>query len=256
MYVVGDHRWVGSELFDSSGETVGQVKQVRFSPFDQRPEWLVVGGGGLLGPRGWWVPVAGVRQVGDQLITNFSAEAVKSAPHPRSVSDSGPERADAVALCEYYGTVPPEPAEPLDRTTSTPVRSRQGDDSDSDGAMTRSEEELLVGRAVRPAEKVRLVKRVVIEEAHIPVRLRREELIVERIPYQAGSPPESEVLGELEEADQFVGEIVLFEERAVVTTQVVPLERVRLTKTVVTEEQTIYEQLRKERIDVEQETLP
>jgi stress response protein YsnF len=48
-------------------------------------------------------------------------------------------------------------------------------------------------------------------------------------------------------------EVVLYREQPVVQLRVVPAERVRVFKQVVTEQRTVTEQLRKERVDLREE---
>ena len=50
-------------------------------------------------------------------------------------------------------------------------------------------------------------------------------------------------------------ELVLFEEQVVIAKQVIPRERVRLEKEVVTEERTVTTDVRKERIGLDRENL-
>jgi uncharacterized protein (TIGR02271 family) len=98
-----------------------------------------------------------------------------------------------------------------------------------------------------------LVKRVVVEDVQLPVRLRREELVLEREPFGPGSEPEMEVDGELRDGQEMVGEVVLYEEQPILTKRIVPKERVRLVKTTATEEHHVEEQVRKEHIRAERE---
>lgn len=112
--------------------------------------------------------------------------------------------------------------------------------------ITRSEEELRVGRTWRPRERVRLHKRVVTETRTYTVELRREELVIEREP-AAGTEA---VQAEGGAADGPL-EIVLHEEEVVVEKRVVPRERVRVHKERITEDRPITADLRREEVDVE-----
>jgi stress response protein YsnF len=114
--------------------------------------------------------------------------------------------------------------------------------------MTRSEEVLEVGTVWRPVERVRLSRRIVEEEVTVTVRVRREELHVEREPLShyeepvpgGGFGPDGELT------------IVLREERPVVGVEVVPRELVRVRPELVhVEDVLIEEELRSERIEVE-----
>ena len=119
---------------------------------------------------------------------------------------------------------------------------------DTDDAMTRSEEVLEVGTVWRPAERVRISRRLVEEEVTVTVRVRREELHVEREPVShyeepvegGGFGPDGELT------------ILLREERPVVGVEVVPREQVRIVRVLEhVEDVEIRDEVRKERIEIE-----
>ncbi|GAA4966277.1 YsnF/AvaK domain-containing protein [Actinoplanes utahensis] len=130
--------------------------------------------------------------------------------------------------------------------------------SGSDDAMTRSEEQLVVGTELWETGRARLRKFVVTEDVQITVQVRREGIRLEREPIEEGDRqpvPDPDVFGP---AEVFAGrdggvvfEITLHEERPVVTTEIVPVERVRLTKIVETDDQVVCGEIRKERIEAE-----
>src|SRR3954451_409089 len=120
-------------------------------------------------------------------------------------------------------------------------------DHDRDHAMTRSEEELVADTVWRPAERVRVRRRVVEEDVTVTVTVRREELEIEREP-ASGSPPRSRDAGEPAEALV----MVLHEERPVVGVEVVPTELVRVRRAIVRGgERTVTDTVRREQIEVE-----
>ena len=112
--------------------------------------------------------------------------------------------------------------------------------------MTRSEEELAVDTVWRPAERVRVRRRVVEEEVMVAVTVRREQLEIEREPASRFDPPRRDAG---EPAEALV--IVLHEERPVVEKEAVPVERVRLDTDTVTDEVTVSDEVRKEQIDTD-----
>jgi uncharacterized protein (TIGR02271 family) len=125
-------------------------------------------------------------------------------------------------------------------------------DEDRDQAMTRSVEELAVDTVWRPAERVRVRRRVVEEEVTVTVTVRREELEIEREPASrfdaprrdAGRPREPIVM-------------VLHEERPVVGLEVVPTEIVRVGRAVVRGgARAVTDTVRREEIAVEREQDP
>lgn len=113
--------------------------------------------------------------------------------------------------------------------------------------MTRSEEELAVDTVWRPAERVRVRRRIVEEEVTVTVTVRREELEIEREPASRFDPPRRDA-GEPGEAVV----MVLHEERPVVSLEVVPTERVRVHRSAVPGgERTVTDTLLREQIEVE-----
>jgi stress response protein YsnF len=125
-------------------------------------------------------------------------------------------------------------------------------------AMTRSEERLVPGTEVYETGRARLRKYVITEDVQITVRVRREELRLEQesIPTAGrGLVEDPDVFG----PDEVFGgpdggtifEVTLHEERPVVSTEIVPVQRVRLTKLVRTDEHIVSGQVRKERIEAD-----
>jgi len=114
----------------------------------------------------------------------------------------------------------------------------------TDSAMTRSEERVRVMKEIVQTGRARLVKYVVTETKTFTVEVSREEVRLDFVPLaeadQRVVSPDEVV------PDDFV--MVLSEERVDVTKRVVPVERVRLVKTMVTEQQQVSADLRKERI--------
>ena len=133
-----------------------------------------------------------------------------------------------------------------------------GDIHRSDEAMTRSEERLVASTEIVEIGQARLRKRVVTEEVQITVQVRREELHLEREPIAVRDQvlvEDPDVFGTPEE---FTGpdggvifEVVLHEERPVITTEIVAVERVRLSKIVQTDQHLATGAARKERIEAD-----
>jgi len=126
----------------------------------------------------------------------------------------------------------------LDRDPTSPVSDR--------AEVVRSEEELVVGTRVVARERVRFVKRVVTETVTRTVERRREELHVEHLPLDGAEVVEGGV------SEGEVADIVLHEEEVVVTTRIVPRERVRVRKVLVREERPVADTLRREEVEVEE----
>jgi uncharacterized protein (TIGR02271 family) len=118
--------------------------------------------------------------------------------------------------------------------------------------MTVSEERLYLDKQTRLRERVRLRKYVVTEEVQVTVPVRREHLRLERelVPEDEAETGVAEIGGSMEDYS-----IVLLEETVVVDKRVVPRERVRVQKEVVTETQQISETVRREQIDFEHDGI-
>ena len=118
----------------------------------------------------------------------------------------------------------------------------------TDDAMTRSEERVRTGTETVEAGRARLRKYVVTDQQQVTVPVTREEVRVEREPITEGNYDKAMDGPALSEEEH---EVVLTEERPVVTTEAVPVERVRLTKDQVQDEQTVTADVRKEVIETE-----
>ncbi|MDX3571081.1 PRC and DUF2382 domain-containing protein [Streptomyces sp. ID05-47C] len=124
-----------------------------------------------------------------------------------------------------------------------------GDAMTSSGdAMTRSEERMHVGVERRETGRARLRKYVVTEDVEQTVSVRKEQAHIEREPITEANRDAALTGPEISEAEH---EVILHEERPVVETETVPVERVRLTADEHTEEETVRGQVRKERIEAE-----
>jgi uncharacterized protein (TIGR02271 family) len=115
---------------------------------------------------------------------------------------------------------------------------------EDDDTLVRSEEELEVGTEQARRGRAGVRKKVKTEQVERTVPVEREELRVEREPIPPGERGQAQV-GEDEAT------IELREERPVVDKQVVPKERIRVGKEVVTDEEQVSEEVRKEEVDVD-----
>jgi len=118
----------------------------------------------------------------------------------------------------------------------------------TDDAMTRSEERLNVGTERTEAGRARLRKFVVTENVTQTVPVSREEVRLEREPItdaNVGRAMDGPAISEEEH------EVVLHAERPVVEKEAVPVERVRLDKETVTDQETVSDSVQKEQIEME-----
>ena len=115
---------------------------------------------------------------------------------------------------------------------------------EDDDTLVRSEEELAVGTEQTRRGRAGVRKRVETEQVERMVPVEREELRVEREAIPPGERGQAQ-LGEDEAT------VELHEERPVVDKQVVPKERIRVGKETVTDQEQVSEEVRKERVDVD-----
>ena len=238
--------WRGAEVVDREGDKIGKLEEIYLDEDTDKPEWALVKTG-LFGGRGTFVPLTGAQPEGDAVRVAFEKEQVKGAP---SIEPDGELSQEQEAeLYRFYGLeygedrsdsgLPEGGREPVGEDVSGP---------ETDDAMTRSEEELRVGKARTEAGRVRLKKYVVTDQVTETVPVQREQVRVEREPItdaNAGAALDGPAISEEEH------EVTLHEEQAVVEKRAVPKERVRLDKETVTEEQTVTDEVRKERIEVD-----
>ncbi|HEX2314981.1 MAG TPA: YsnF/AvaK domain-containing protein, partial [Thermomonospora sp.] len=120
-----------------------------------------------------------------------------------------------------------------------------------DDAMTRSEERLRISKETRESGRARLRKYVVTERQQTTIPVSHEEVRLVREPITDENRDAAMSGPEISEAEH---QIVLHEERVVVSKETVPVERVRADKQTVTEQRTVAADVRKERIELEGDT--
>ena len=169
-------------------------------------------------------------------------------------------RDEEQTLYQHYGRDYADYAGPsgvLDRDTLAAISTRAATSAaarrdtsgrNTDEAMTRSEEELRVGKTEREAGRVRLKKYVVEDQVTETVPVRREEVRVEREPITDANVDDATDGPAISEEEH---EVTLRAEEPVVEKRTVPKERVRLEKDVETDERQVSETVRSERIDVD-----
>ncbi|WP_328461429.1 PRC and DUF2382 domain-containing protein [Streptomyces sp. NBC_00448] len=122
---------------------------------------------------------------------------------------------------------------------------------DTDEAMTRSEEEMHVRVERQTSGRARLHKYVDVEEVEQTVPIAHEEVRLERMPITEADRDAR--AGDISEAERVV---TLHEDKAVVETEVVPKERVRMRVEEHTEQRKVHGRVRKERIESEMSGEP
>lgn len=252
---------IRSEVYGSDGEKIGKVGQLYFDDASGRPEWITVSTG-FFGSRESFVPLADADLSGDRVTVPYDKDKIKNAPNVES-EDGHISETEERELYRHYGV---DYAESSTDTYTTGVdtgvdHDRDGvyDDVDTavgrdtsgpttDDAMTRSEEQVRVGVASQEAGRARLRKYVETEQVQQTVPVRKQRAVIQTEPITDENYARSVDGPDITEAQH---EVVLREEHAVVEKTVTPVERVRLGTEEVVEEQTVSEQVRKERIVAE-----
>ncbi|WP_309129898.1 PRC and DUF2382 domain-containing protein [Microbacterium sp.] len=264
----------GAKVVDPDGAKVGTVKQVYVDKDNGQPNFVTVATG-LFGSSETFVPLQGSDLDGDELRVGYDKDMIKDAPRVDADGDISDEENDTI--WDYYegrggratdGAGSSGAGRDADRTGGSTDGSALGnadagtaahragtgsdgaEDGDADDAMTRSEERLSVGKERVPTGRARLRKHVVTEQRNITVPVQREEVTLEREPITDGNVDEAMSGPQLTESEH---EVTLNEEQVVVDKETVPVERVRLDKDTVTEQQSVSEDVAHEEVDLEQD---
>ena len=251
----------GANVIDTDGDKIGTVEQVYIDPATGNPIWASVRTG-LFGTKESFVPLDDASFANSDVTVGYDKAFVKDAP--RVDADGSLSEDDIDTLHTYYGRnytstdtgtttdagyVPGDYDDTTDNEHGTVGRDTSGPTTDS--AMTRSEEQLHVGTEKVEAGRARLHKYVVTEQQTVTVPVSHEEVRLVSEPITAENAGDAFDGPSISEEEH---EVVLTEERVVVNKEAVPVERVRLDPETVTEQQSVTEDVRKERIELEDPT--
>jgi uncharacterized protein (TIGR02271 family) len=277
-FVEIEDRFAGYEVYDPTGSKIGKVDDLFVDEGDQ-PEYLGVKMG-LLGTKSTLIPweLVEVREDEGRIIAALDKDRVKDGPAFDDDKEITPEFENEVY--SYYGLQQTSSTEDrgsyADYTSGTTgesagpgmamgdtetgefrehaaddegVNQSRGDDlTDEDELrVQRTEEELVAGTREREAGQLKVRKRVRTDREQIEVPTRHEEVSVERVPVE----------GEASEAE--IGEdevrVPVTEEEVVVEKRPVAKEEVRIRKDVVSDTETVEEDVRREEVEVEDDTV-
>ncbi len=250
-----------ADVYDTDGDKIGSVGQIYLDNNTGDPEWVSVRTG-LFGMKETFVPLQQASVSDDRITVAFGKEQVKGAPQIDADGQLSP--ADEDQLYTYYGfsstdgnlttndgTYQADDYQAADTHQSGDAGVRDRGDtgytpSGDDATMTRSEERLVAGTRTQEAGKARLRKYVVTEQQQVTVPVSHEEVRLEREPITDANRGDAYDGAEITEAEH---EVTLHAERPVVDTETVPVERVRLGKETVHDEETVSGEVRKEQIE-------
>ena len=274
---------IGQHVYDAEGNRIGTAGKIYHSDATGKPEWVTVKTG-LFGTSDSFVPLNGAQADDKGLHVTILRDAVKDAPQ---IADDGHlSKTETEELYRHYGLAPVGAAMnsgpvgtapglvPSPRTGTGPDATGRGPAgpagmnreteagpvpaaADREAAtwtdfnnaehpsMLRSEERLRAGTETVESSRVRLRKRVVTSQQKITVPIRREEVRVTREPVEPGEAGTGAGIGEEER------EVILHEERAVVSKEIVPVERISLGVETVRENREVSDTVRREEIEID-----
>jgi uncharacterized protein (TIGR02271 family) len=265
-----EERYADHEVYDQDGERIGKPSDLFVDEHDE-PEYVGVRTGSS-GTRSALIP-ADVVTVDDRLPRMVVSR-------PRRVVETGPTLGyDEEVTTElerrvrgHYGL----PA-PRDAASSSGYgayyrddakRERGGSSAEVPGAQTvpsesgvladehrmrRSEEELTVGTRERETGAVRVRKRVRTDRERIRVPKKRVEVTVERVPVEREAVSTEDEAPRPEIGDDEIV-VPVIEEEVVVQKRPVVKEEIRIRKEVVEDTEVVEEDVRREEIEIDDET--
>ena len=228
----------GLTVVDADGQQIGTVEAIFLDVDTKHPEWIGIGTG-FFGTKRVLVPVQGAEVERERVVVPYTKAEVEDAPDVDGDEvTQETERELAAHFGLDYSEARSDTGLPEGSAADAPTARGATEET-----LTRSEEELRVGTRTVQAGRVRLRKWVETEPVQADVELRREKVRVEREP--VNQPVEGAELGEQEI------EVPVAREEAVVQKQPVAKERISLEKDVETERETVIDEVRKERVEVE-----
>lgn len=225
--------------YDRSGNKIGKVGQLYLDGRSHEPSWVTVSTG-FFGTSESFVPLEGADFDGDDLRLAYDKETVKDAPRIEAGGVLQPREEQALYRHYHLGGV--------QGTTETGNRGGTAGrgTSETEQAMTLAEERLAVGKETVEAGHARLRKYTTTHTESVEVPVTKEKLVVERTPATGEG-----TTGRIEDSREQVEEVVLHEERPVVSKETVAVEDVRVGKQKVTETERVSGEVRKEHVDVD-----
>lgn len=243
----GEGRYIDYTVVDRNEDKVGTVESVWLDHGSQ-PAYLSVRSGWLGMGRTYVVPAqnADVRERRRMIRLPYTIDQLKAAPDFDSSVQL--QSADEDRIGTYYGSYGFQRDNWLrDQRTGTQGRREM---TAEEQRIQLKDEELRVGKREVEAGGVRLRKIVRTEVVNQPVELKREEIVVERIP--AGEARTSDATtGDFTEEEIYVP---LRREEAVVAKEARVREEVRIGKRQETEQQTISDTVRHEDVEIDDQS--
>ena len=243
-------------VMSSDGEKIGKIGEVYVDDATGHLSWVTVKTG-LFGTRESFVPMDNASISDDTITVPYDKTMIKDAPHAEPGEPLSVEQEDELYRyynigtavthtdTEYTDTVIPTSKATAPKAAA-PLAGKAA--ASSDGYITRSEEQLTVDTQRVEAGRARMRKFVVTEQETLTVPVSHDEVRIVREPLQPGDAVDGAAIGE------DVVEVVLWQDKVLVDKEVVGVEKVRLATETVTEQQQVTGEVRKEQIEVLDDT--
>jgi uncharacterized protein (TIGR02271 family) len=271
-----EDRFAGYTVYDQNYDKIGKVDDLFVDENDQ-PEYIGVKMG-FLGTRSTLIPMDLARVNDERQLIEVAAdkETVKDGPtfdDDREITPDfesevysyfGLQRSDAAENGAYYsdeetaGIGTAGPGITMGDIESGTFREhppgeegvydQSGSDPEDELRVQRTEEELTAGTREREAGALNVRKRVRIDHETVEAPTRHEEVTVERVPVEGEATASEAEIGDEEVRVPVTEEEVLMEKRPVAK------EEIRVRKDVVEDVETVEEDVRREEVDVEDQT--
>jgi uncharacterized protein (TIGR02271 family) len=242
-------QYIGHHVIDRDEEVIGRLSSL-WTDESGQPAFLGVRTGWLMG-KTHVVPAdaAEVDAQRERIRVPFSVQAVKDAP--TFDPDCELSDADEQNIRTYFsrfGYKTQQQRSGSVASSGSGAGSQVTTNQPAEQASVKlTEEQLKVGKREVVAGGVRLRKIIRTETVNQPVELRREELVVERVPANEAT---GRAQHEFQQREIYVP---LRREEAVIQKEARVREEVRVRKDARTEKQTVSEQVRKEDVEIERE---
>jgi len=284
-----EDRYAGYTVYDRDNDKIGKVDDLFLDESDQ-PEYIGVKMG-FLGTKSTLLPMdlVTIDEERQTMTASVDKETAKSGPAFDDDHEITPEyeqeihsyygleggSTDSGSYGDYYGdedydehsgaastgsttagTVGPgmsmgdtESGEFREHDRNQEGVSQPGSDLEDEDELRvqRTEEELRAGTREREAGAMKVRKRVRTDRERIEVPTKREEVHVERVPVEEGVASEAEI------GDDEI-RVPVTEEEVIVDKKPVVKEELRIRKEVVEDTEVVEEDVRREEVDIEDET--
>jgi stress response protein YsnF len=250
---------IGATADDRDGNALGTITTVFLDDVTGQPTWVGLTSGQHAAPETGEVPViapfTGAQTAGDRVRLTVSAADVRSAPTIARPDHLSPAE-ETTLRAHYEGTAAAGSRGQETYAQSTGLAPDAGRGTVGDATMTLSEEQLRVSTVTEPWARAVLRIEEYTEEVMVPVTVTRQRARVEQLPVTSvtGTPADGALTDQRSTSTS--PWVTLYTEEPQVTMRRVPVERVRMTTSWVSEEAVVTDQVRREQVELTTTTDP